>query len=122
MDEKYRISIGDRLREERDRLALSQEEFAALGSASKRTQAAWEKGDQVPNAEFLALVAGHGVDVLYVVTGQRALPIESTLSTDERELLANYEAADEVGKAFIENTAALAAQSITKRSKKTDHR
>jgi transcriptional regulator with XRE-family HTH domain len=66
-----RIEMGARLREERERLGLSQSEFAALGGATKRTQIAWEKGEQVPNAEFLAHAAAQGVDVLFVVTGTR---------------------------------------------------
>ena len=99
MVEKFRISIGDRLREERDRLNLSQEEFAALGGASKRTQAAWEKGEQVPNAEFLSLVAEHGVDVLYVVTGQRTPVGAAALTPEESALVENYKHADEAGRA-----------------------
>ena len=99
MSEKYRISFGERLRSERERLQLTQEQFADVGGASKRAQAAWEKGDQVPNAEFLASVATIGVDVLYVVTGQRMPLSADTLSTDEAALVDNYQHADEEGRA-----------------------
>lgn len=67
--DELRTLVGARLREERERLGLSQADFAAIGDASKRTQIQWEKGAAAPNAEFLALVAQAGVDVLYVVTG-----------------------------------------------------
>lgn len=66
-----RIEIGARLKEERERLGMTQQDFAALGGASKRSQIEWEKGGQVPNAEFLAALDTRGVDVLYIVTGRR---------------------------------------------------
>jgi transcriptional regulator with XRE-family HTH domain len=68
-----RLEIGQRLKEERERLGLSQQAFAEIGGASKRSQVEWEKGAQVPNAEFLALVAKSGADVAFIVTGARAL-------------------------------------------------
>ena len=68
-----RLEIGVRLREERERLGFSQQAFAEIGGASKRSQVEWEKGAQVPNAEFLAHIATRGADVAYIVTGVRAL-------------------------------------------------
>ncbi|MCP2517051.1 helix-turn-helix domain-containing protein [Achromobacter mucicolens] len=68
-----RLEIGVRLREERERLGFSQQAFAEIGGASKRSQVEWEKGAQVPNAEFLAHIATRGADVTYIVTGVRAL-------------------------------------------------
>lgn len=70
-----RIDIGSRLREERERLDMSQSDFAAWGDASKRSQIEWEKGSQVPNAEFLAKVGAKGVDVQYVLTGVRGVSV-----------------------------------------------
>ncbi len=61
--------IGLRLREERERLGLSQEAFAALAEASKRSQIEWEKGTAFPNAEALAAFAAQGADVQYIITG-----------------------------------------------------
>lgn len=63
--------IGARLREERERLGHTQTEFADLGSASKRSQTDWEQGNLVPNGEYLATISNHGVDVGYVLTGER---------------------------------------------------
>lgn len=64
-------SIGDRIREERERMGLSQSDFASIGGASKRSQIDWEKGVAAPNAVFLAAAAARGVDVTYVLTGVR---------------------------------------------------
>lgn len=92
------FSLGDRLREERKRLGYSQVAFAALGGASKGSQLAWEKGAAAPNAEFLHLIARFGVDVLYVITGQRS---SNGLSVEEAELLAVYRQLDPQGRAGL---------------------
>lgn len=84
------MGIGNRLREERERLGFNQTDLATLGGASKNSQYNYEKGDRHPDTAYLAAVAGHGVDVLYVITGQR-LPIPSdSLSADEAVLLTAY--------------------------------
>lgn len=94
--ENVRELIGLRLKEERERLSYSQVDFAAAGGASKRSQIDWEQGKLVPNAEFLALVAGLGVDVQYVLTGVAST---ATLTSDEQELVVGYRALDIRGKA-----------------------
>ncbi|NMG29335.1 helix-turn-helix domain-containing protein [Aromatoleum evansii] len=63
--------IGERIKEERQRLGLNQTEFAALAGAAKRTQIDWEKGASSPTAEQLAAIATAGADVQYIVTGTR---------------------------------------------------
>lgn len=71
-EEKNFSDLGARLREERERLGLNQEEFGGAGGVTRRTVTAWERGDQCPNAAFLGALAGIGADVLYLVTGKRA--------------------------------------------------
>lgn len=66
----------ERLKEERKRLGLSQEAFARLGGVQKRTQINYEKGMRTPDAAYLQSIAGSGVDVRYVVTGDRMTPGE----------------------------------------------
>ncbi|WP_175784262.1 helix-turn-helix domain-containing protein [Burkholderia ambifaria] len=106
--------IGDRLREERVRLGLSQEDFGAIGGVKKLAQGNYEKGMRVPDAAYLAAIAAAGVDVLYVVTGTRAVPIESTLSRDEEALLDNYRHSAPDGQAAVRRTASALAQSRKK--------
>lgn len=93
-----REMIGARLRAERERLGYNQIEFAAIGGASNRTQVDWERGKQVPNAEFLALVAIAGVDVQYILTGKRS---SNSMTVDEEELLEGYRGLDVRGKAGV---------------------
>lgn len=84
------VGIGDRLKEERERLGLNQTDFAALAGASKNTQYNYEKGERSPDANYLSAAAAQGVDVLYVVTGERKAPEPGSLSADEAQLVERY--------------------------------
>lgn len=66
------MDLPTRLKEERERLGFSQTKFAAIADASKHAQINWEKGAASPNAAALAAWASVGLDVLYVVTGERS--------------------------------------------------
>ena len=65
-------TIGSRLREERLRLRMNQDEFATAGGVQRRAQSGYESGERSPDATYLAGVAALGVDVSYVVTGRHA--------------------------------------------------
>lgn len=82
--------IGARLREERERLELSQRAFGEIGGVEPNAQGKYENGDRTPKADYLAAVAAKGVDVLYVLTGARTpAPIEN-LSEVEGWVLGSY--------------------------------
>lgn len=74
------MNIGERLKEERERLGLTQVQFAALCGASKRSQIEWEKGGAYPNAKALSDFAKAGADVGYILTGKRAEEIREALA------------------------------------------
>lgn len=98
-----RAALGRRLGEERDRLGLSQFALAEIGGVAKRTQAAWECGDQVPNAEYLALTADAGLDVMYVVAGRRASQVQpgaikGLITDQEMALLEDFRNSDLAGR------------------------
>ncbi|HFO0136956.1 helix-turn-helix domain-containing protein [Pseudomonas aeruginosa] len=101
--------LGGRLREERERLGLTQPVFAEAAGAKKRTLIDWEKGVSAPTAFQLEALAKIGVDVLYVVTGMRsdALPIPKMdpLSRREQALISNYRGSSEEGRRAIEGAA-----------------
>lgn len=82
--------IGERLREERERLGLNQGAFGELGGVKANAQGNYEKGDRYPDAAYLAAVAEQGVDVLYVVTGERTPKPSSSLNSDESDLIEHY--------------------------------
>ncbi|AYF49003.1 XRE family transcriptional regulator [Pseudomonas fluorescens] len=66
------MSIGARLKAERLRLGLSQSEIGKIGGVEVNAQGRYENGIRHPRADYLAEVAKAGVDVLFVITGQRA--------------------------------------------------
>lgn len=63
------LSFHQRLRVERERLGLTQEQFALLGGISKATQWHYEAERGWPTAEYLVRLHASKVDVTYVVTG-----------------------------------------------------
>lgn len=85
------MTIGERLKEERSRLGLSQTDLGAAGGVGKTTQINYEKGSGSPDAKFLAAVAGMGVDVLYVVTGERKPRSSDSISSEVAEFLEVYQ-------------------------------
>ena len=122
------MNLNERIKEERERLGYSQTAFAALAEASKHSQINWEKGVGTPTAAVLAAWAAHGLDVLYVVTGQRsgvaaaapvaAEPPAAQLSRRALAVAQNYEATSEEGKKIIEAAAFAAAKPAAKRGAK----
>lgn len=81
------MNTGQRLREERERLGVSQERFAAIGGVQKRAQINYEAGERAPDTSYLEGLALVGVDVAYVVTGKRAQGAAPQLSLEEAALL-----------------------------------
>ncbi|HFQ7463914.1 TPA: helix-turn-helix domain-containing protein [Pseudomonas aeruginosa] len=67
------MELFERLREERMRLGMSQTAFGELGGVKVLAQRNYENGKRSPDANYLERLAEIGVDVLYVVTGKRAL-------------------------------------------------
>ena len=96
------VSIGDRLREERVRLGLTQPVIGEMGGITKKTQMLYEGGERAPGADYLAAVADHGVDVRYVLTGKRDHTPAPAISADEQVMLQYFrEAAPAVRKAAL---------------------
>lgn len=77
-----RASVGERLRLERERLGLSQVELGGVGGVSRRTQMAYEAGEQSPNVDYLTAIRQAGADVGFVLIGEKLL---TGLELDERE-------------------------------------
>lgn len=72
--------IGLRLKQERERLSLSQAQIAKSLGIATRTQIAWEKGEQTPNAVHLATLGTLGLDIQFIVSGmQNISPTEPSL-------------------------------------------
>ncbi|MBD8754264.1 helix-turn-helix domain-containing protein [Pseudomonas coleopterorum] len=97
--------IGPRLREERERLELTQREFGQVGGVEPNAQGKYENGDRSPRADYLAAVSTIGVDVLYVVLGRRTPLAEQALSGGEEKVLETYRILPTSGQAALSNLA-----------------
>lgn len=86
------LPIGERLREEREKLEFNQADFSAKGGCTRKTQYNYEAGERAPDGAYLAAIAAAGADVQYILTGIRSVtaPSVPTLSRDEEALLDNY--------------------------------
>ncbi|POR62983.1 hypothetical protein BKM10_20185 [Pseudomonas syringae pv. syringae] len=80
-------SSGERLREERERLALSQEDLAEAGGVNRNTQGSYERGARNPDTAYLAAVATLGVDTVYVLTGVKQV---QDLTAEEAQIVEQY--------------------------------
>jgi len=63
--------IGQRLRQERNRLKLSQSALGAIGGVETNAQGNYESGARSPKADYLLRITQAGVDIYYVLTGVR---------------------------------------------------
>lgn len=105
-------TIGERLREERERAGLSQQALGEIGGVLKQAQLKYEHGKRKPDAAYIAAIAAAGLDILYILTGERAggAPPEPALTPEQRALLDNYEACSPTDRAFVRKAAATAAK------------
>lgn len=105
------MGIHIRLREERERLGMSQEALGQLGGVRKQAQLLYEKGERNPDSAYLAAVAAAGVDVLYVLTAQRSqpLPAQAALPREQQALLNSYALCSAAAKKNLLQAAALLA-------------
>ncbi|MNJ15712.1 transcriptional repressor DicA [compost metagenome] len=93
--------IGARLQSERKRLNLNQEQLASIVGVSKRTLASYESGAREAGAVLLNLAAAAGLDVLYVITGNRLPVAERVLSVDEMEMVEHVRALGDEDKGAV---------------------
>ncbi len=86
------LHLWERLKSERERMGLTQDEMAVRCKTSKRSYCAYESGETQPKSEFLTSFAAAGGDVLYILTGQEAVGV---VEAAEAEMLKAYRAAPE---------------------------
>lgn len=99
----------ERLKEERFRLELTQDELAAAVGVSKRSYCAYEAGETAPSAKLLAALVGMGVDIAFLLTGQRS-PGAPALTPEESALLDNFRHSPPAARKALKTTSDLLAQ------------
>lgn len=134
------MQVFSRIKEERERLGLSQDAFAKAGGVSKRAHIYYEQGERSPSADYLAGIAEIGVDVAYIITGIRHLPVqqaeqmqvaeervepgwqesEEGISQQERILLENYRSLSEEDKRAIRRQSDVFAELNRMKSQQKD--
>ena len=81
-------AVGARLRSERERMGMKQEDFAELGGAKRVSQSQYEGGKSHFGIDYLLRLKPHGVDIGYIVTGVRH---DGLLEPDEQLLIDKYQ-------------------------------
>ncbi|WP_246181847.1 helix-turn-helix domain-containing protein [Pandoraea cepalis] len=104
--------MGTRLRNERLRLGLTQDEFAFIAGVTRRTQVHYELDERNPDTAYLAAVASAGVDVAYVVTGAGRMG-NADLSREEVALVDNYRHAMPEDQAVLRRMGLALAKPVT---------
>ncbi|OAX88918.1 transcriptional regulator [Xanthomonas nasturtii] len=66
------MTVGKRLKEERKRLGLTQDEMAVQLGLTRYAQLNFEKDINLPGGAYLLAALSRGVDVMYVLSGHRA--------------------------------------------------
>ena len=94
-------NLGERLKEERQKLRLTQEEFANKTGGTGKSQGNYERDLRSPSAEYLLSADSLGVDILYVLTGRRAGEPVNDLNPSEQALLSMYRNATQAIQAAV---------------------
>ena len=90
------------MREESERLGLTQEEMARLGGVKKRTYCYYEAGEREPSASFLKKLKEEAdVDISYLLFGVHEFE-NLGITPSEKRLLGLYEKASDAEKKTIE--------------------
>jgi DNA-binding XRE family transcriptional regulator len=65
------MSLGGRIKSERERLGHTQEDWARQAGVHRNTQAKYEKGDAVPDVVYLSKIEELGAEVDFIRNGER---------------------------------------------------
>lgn len=79
------MTVGKRLKDERKRLGLTQDEMAVQLGLTRYAQLNFEKDINLPGGAYLLAALDRGVDVMYVLSGHRA-----QLDPADRRLLSAF--------------------------------
>lgn len=108
--------VGERLREERERLGMSQTEFGVLLGVSRGTQKNYELGANSLDLRYVAALEEHGADAAFVLTGRRSTPLGQMFTAAEEELITQFRSVTEEDKKAIRRFLQAMADDAAKRS------
>ncbi len=76
---------NERLKEERERFRLTQQQLADIAGVHRNAQGNYETGARKPDLSYLEKISAYGLDVNYIITGFR-----SDFTRDDMELIALF--------------------------------
>jgi phage repressor protein C with HTH and peptisase S24 domain len=94
------MTIEKRLKDERERLGLSQPQLGEIAGVVKQTVIQWEKGASAPSTIQLSALMEAGVDGMYILTGQRSNEIAASAAAHRPPLSAAFGGVTEAVKAY----------------------
>jgi transcriptional regulator with XRE-family HTH domain len=106
------MSLGDRLREVREEMGLSQTELAEIGGVIRNTQGSYERGERMPDTGYMQKIGEAGADIIYILTGIRATALGPMLSPEEQTLLDNFRACEEIDRNAIGQLVKRSAEAV----------
>jgi transcriptional regulator with XRE-family HTH domain len=80
-------TFGQRLKAERERIGLTQADFAEACGVGKTAQYTYERGEREPGVSYLEAAAALGADILYISTGRRDPTTDGRMKAYGRILL-----------------------------------
>nr|WP_295782181.1 helix-turn-helix transcriptional regulator [Rhodoferax sp.] len=116
--EYFFMQTCERIKSERKRLGYSQTEFADIAHATRGTVSNWESGVGSPDVVALGALANVGLDVLYVVTGDRSFEPPKKLTSEEETMLEYFSQADKEARKAALRALLVAASSVAGRAAK----
>jgi transcriptional regulator with XRE-family HTH domain len=99
------LGVGERLREERERLGMNQTDFGVSAGVSRGTQKAYELESSSPDIRYLSGLQELGVDVHYVLTGSRVDTDLNNLSEVELTVLGHMRQMSDADRATLAHLA-----------------
>lgn len=104
------LGVGERLREERERLGKNQTDFGVSAGVSRGTQKAYELESSSPDVRYLSGLQALGVDVYYVLTGSRVDADANNMSDTELSVLGQMREMSDADRATLAHLAFAMAQ------------
>lgn len=99
---KFFLGANNRLRQERERLGLNQTEMGDRGCVARKAQIHYESGERNMTLDYLDNLAASGVDVGYILFGERGIgggSADQGFAEDELDVLRWWRKASEDAKA-----------------------
>ena len=109
--------LGSRLKEERKRLGLSQQDFGSIGGVEANAQGKYESGERIPRSDYLAALGKKGIDIMYVLSGERTPIATDTLNEAERAVITHFRALSEDDREAISQLATSLSECATEFSR-----